>query len=162
MKLSIVIPVYNEKDTLEEIVRRVRAVDVPKEIVLVDDFSTDGTRELYETLRGKVRSNHSGSRADGKGAAIREGFKHVTGDLVVVQDADLEYDPRITIIARTLRTGQGRRGVRLPAGRRPAPPRPVLLALHGQSGGDHAVQHVHQLESDRYGGGVQGIQGRGA
>lgn len=94
MKLSVIIPVYNEYGTLEEIVRRVRDVDVPKEIILVDDCSTDGTRELYPSLEPLVDKIVLQSVNRGKGAAIREGLRHVTGEFVIVQDADLEYDPQ--------------------------------------------------------------------
>ena len=97
--LSVVIPVYNEKDTLVEILRRVEAAPVSglrKEIVLIDDCSTDGTRDL---LRKEVEP-HPGVRVlyhdrnRGKGAALRTGISHTTGDVVLIQDADLEYDPR--------------------------------------------------------------------
>jgi len=93
MKLSVIIPCYNEKDTILEILRRVEAVDLEKEIIIVDDHSTDGTRELLSNIsseRAKVIFR-DGER--GKGAAIREGLKHVTGEMVIIQDADLEYDP---------------------------------------------------------------------
>lgn len=94
MRLSVIIPVFNEVDTLRKIVERVRAVDIPKEIILVDDYSTDGTRELYDSLRPMVDKIILHDRNRGKGAAIRTGLEHVTGDVVIIQDADLEYDPQ--------------------------------------------------------------------
>ncbi len=100
MKLSVVMPVYNERSTLEEIVRRVAAVDVgmPKEIIMVDDGSSDGTRDLYDKIRssypeGTIRILLH-EKNQGKGAALRTGFAEATGDFVLVQDADLEYDPK--------------------------------------------------------------------
>jgi len=96
MKLSIVIPVYNEKATIREILKRVRAVKlrIPKEIIVVDDFSQDGTRDILKTLRmpGVKVFFHEKNR--GKGAALRTGFSQAAGDIVLVQDADLEYDPK--------------------------------------------------------------------
>jgi glycosyltransferase involved in cell wall biosynthesis len=92
-KLSVVIPVYNERQWIREILRRVQAVPIPKEIILVDDCSTDGTRDILRTFEGDgVRVIYQ-PHNQGKGAALREGFKHATGDVVIVQDADLEYDP---------------------------------------------------------------------
>jgi glycosyltransferase involved in cell wall biosynthesis len=94
LKISVVVPVYNEKATLDEIVRRIRAVDIPKEIILVDDGSTDGTRELLAALdRGNDVRVILHERNRGKGAAVRTGFAQATGDVVLIQDADLEYDP---------------------------------------------------------------------
>ena len=94
-KLSVVIPVYNEERWIREIVRRVRAVPIPKEIILVDDCSKDGTRKILEEVIAKLPDcrviYHEVNQ--GKGAGLRTGFKHATGDVVVVQDADLEYDP---------------------------------------------------------------------
>jgi len=95
MKLSIVVPVYNEEDTLEEIFRRVQATPYHKEIIAVDDASLDGSREIlnrlaqqYDNLRVFFHESNQG-----KGAALRTGFGQVTGEVVIIQDADLEYDP---------------------------------------------------------------------
>ena len=94
MKLSVVIPVYNEKDTIGEVLRRVQMVDLPKEIIVVDDCSTDGTREFLHALPSSEDLTIVLQPCNaGKGAALRAGFRKVRGDIVVVQDADLEYDP---------------------------------------------------------------------
>ena len=93
--LSVVIPVYNEVDTIEQIVEAVRASEVDDlEIILVDDGSTDGTRDvLRQKIEPKVARVIFHERNQGKGAALRTGFAVATGDVVIVQDADLEYDP---------------------------------------------------------------------
>ena len=96
MRLAVVIPVYNEVGTIKEIVSRVQAVDLDKEIIIVDDGSTDGTRELLQEItlsHENVRVLYH-DRNQGKGAALRTGFESATGDIVIIQDADLEYDPR--------------------------------------------------------------------
>lgn len=96
MLLSIIIPCYNEKNTIEEILTRIEQVnfpqDISKEIIIVDDGSTDGTKEILEKLEKKyqvVFHKHN----QGKGAAIRTGLRYVNGDYVIIQDADLEYKP---------------------------------------------------------------------
>lgn len=96
MKLSIVIPCYNEKNTIKNILETVKKVPFKdKEIILVDDFSTDGTRDLLQTAPFKklVDQLVFHEKNQGKGAALRTGFKAAKGDIVIVQDADLEYDP---------------------------------------------------------------------
>ena len=98
MKLSIIIPVYNEKETVLKLLERVKAVQVDKEIILIDDGSDDATRDILKGLAserdadGRIKVIFH-ERNMGKGSAIRTGLKEVTGDIVLVQDADLEYDP---------------------------------------------------------------------
>ena len=94
LKLSVVIPIYNERETLETLIAKVNAVDYDKEIILIDDFSTDGTREIlnkYENKEGFKVLYHNHNQ--GKGAALRTGFSSVNGDIIIIQDADLEYNP---------------------------------------------------------------------
>lgn len=93
MKLSVVVPVYNEKETIREIYKRIRAVDLDKEIILVDDFSTDGTRDIIKEFKDDNTKIYFHEKNTGKGAALRTGFQKAKGDILVIQDADLEYDP---------------------------------------------------------------------
>jgi glycosyltransferase involved in cell wall biosynthesis len=94
MKLSVIIPVYNEVESIREIVRRVQKVRLANEIVIVDDGSTDGTRDLLAELDGKrgVRVTFH-ERNQGKGSAVRTGITNARGDVLLIQDADLEYNP---------------------------------------------------------------------
>jgi glycosyltransferase involved in cell wall biosynthesis len=94
MKLSVVIPVYNEIATIEEILNRVKSVSLEKEIIVVEDASTDGTREWLQKLDDPDIKVFFHDKNRGKGAALRTGFEKVAGEIVIVQDADLEYDPR--------------------------------------------------------------------
>jgi glycosyltransferase involved in cell wall biosynthesis len=95
LKLSVVIPIYNEEASLREVVRRVEAVDYDKEIILVDDCSTDGSRDILEEYKNREGYHVVFQPKNrGKGAALRTGFTHATGDVIVIQDADLEYDPK--------------------------------------------------------------------
>ena len=93
MKLSVVIPVYNEIDTILEILQRVKAVPVDKEIIIVDDCSTDGTREILREIKDDNIQLILNEKNRGKGFSIRKGFEYITGNIVIVQDADLEYYP---------------------------------------------------------------------
>jgi glycosyltransferase involved in cell wall biosynthesis len=95
LKLSVIIPCYNEKTTVAEVVRRVRAVELADEIIVVDDGSTDGTREVLAQIDPGddlkiILHDHN----QGKGAAVRTGFRAASGEVLLIQDADLEYDPR--------------------------------------------------------------------
>jgi len=95
MKLSVIIPIYNEINTLAEIIKRVQKTNLADEIVLVDDGSTDGTRKLVKEYEGRAGFTVIlQERNQGKGAAVRKGFQEACGDVFLIQDADLEYDPQ--------------------------------------------------------------------
>lgn len=107
MNLTVVMPVYNEKATIQEIVHRVLRMDVVTELLIVDDGSTDGTRDLLPELEqlDRVRVILK-EKNEGKGSAVVRGFKEAQGDLIVIQDADLEYDPRhYTVLLEPIREG---------------------------------------------------------
>lgn len=96
MKLSVIIPVFNERNTIKEVVQAVLAVEMADEIIIVDDGSTDGTRELYPEIAAldSLIQIHLHEKNMGKGSAVRTGFGKASGDIFLIQDADLEYDPR--------------------------------------------------------------------
>lgn len=94
MLLSVLIPAYNEVHNIQNILNKIGEVNIPKEIIVVDDGSTDGTRELLNTLKSDTIKVVFHEKNQGKGGAIRTAIAHSTGDIIIIQDADLEYDPQ--------------------------------------------------------------------
>jgi dolichol-phosphate mannosyltransferase len=94
MKLSIIIPVYNEIRTIEQLLKKVNEVEIKKEIIIIDDGSRDGTREFLRNINEENTNIFFHKKNQGKGAAIRTGIKEATGDIIIIQDADLEYNPQ--------------------------------------------------------------------
>jgi glycosyltransferase involved in cell wall biosynthesis len=106
-KLTVIMPAYNERETITEALRRVKASPLEKEIIVIDDASTDGTRELLEADPDIVLHCHS--QNSGKGASIRTGLAAATGDVIIIQDADLEYDPSdYPLLVDPIRRGEAR------------------------------------------------------
>ena len=94
MKVSVIIPCFNEKDTITKIIEKVENASILlKEIIIVDDLSTDGTREILENINNPIIKIYFHTKNQGKGASLRTGFSNVSGDICIIQDADLEYDP---------------------------------------------------------------------
>ena len=146
LTLSVVIPVYNERKTIHEILRRVRAVPVKKQIIVVDDCSTDGTRDILKEIEkrdGDLTVVYHVIN-QGKGAALRTGFREATGEIVIVQDADLEYDPeQYPQLIQPIVVDLRRRRLWLALYRRDAP-RALLLAFACEQVSHAALQHVHE------------------
>jgi len=128
MKLSVIMPVFNEESTIEEILKQVRAVGLADEIIIVDDGSTDRTRELLKAQENQPSTSviyHDHNQ--GKGAAVRTGFDRATGDILLIQDADLEYDPRdYAMLIRPIVEGR----VKVVYGSRFLGPRKAMLFWH--------------------------------
>ncbi len=91
MRLSVIVPVYNERDSIEKIIDVIKSVPIEKEIIVIDDFSKDGTRDKLKTINDIILLLHDKNK--GKGSAIRTGITQAKGDIVIIQDADLEYNP---------------------------------------------------------------------
>ena len=157
-RLCVVMPCYNEAATVAEMVKRVLASPHTAELVIVDDGSTDGTRELLDGFDDSRVQIILQPFNRGKGAAIRRGFEVASAEFVIVQDADLEYDPNdYDIVLEPLLSGSADvvYGSRFQSGR----PRRVLYFWHsvGEPVSDPAIQHVHRLEPHRHGDLLQGF-----
>ncbi len=163
MKLSVVMPVYNERRTLRAVIERVLAVPLDLELICVDDGSRDGSREILTELQNQ----HSNLRVFlqpknmGKGAALRRGIEEATGDFVIIQDADLEYDPAdYPEPARSADSGKGRRCLRFTFSGQPPASRSLLLAFGRQPLADLAFELPHQHQPERHGNLLQSLPSR--
>ena len=158
MKLSVIIPVYNEVESIQVILKRVQAQKLAHEIIVVDDGSKDGTRDVLKKLDGKnsvrvILHEHN----KGKGAAVRTGMAAALGDVLLIQDADLEYDPRdYPTLLKPLNEGIADvvYGSRFLGG---IAPRHHVLAYGCQQNADLHDEHPLQHHSDRHGNRLQSI-----
>ena len=135
MRLSVVMPVYNERATLGEVIEKVIAVPIEIELLCVDDGSSDGSREMLAELAGRYPQMRVflQERNMGKGAALRRGIQEATGDFVIIQDADLEYDPgEYPLVARAAVARESGCGVRVALFGGRAAPGFVFLAFGGE------------------------------
>jgi glycosyltransferase involved in cell wall biosynthesis len=163
MKLSVVIPCYNEASTIAAIIDAVRASPYPdKEIIVVDDGSTDGTRRhLHGDLRSRIDRVIFHEYNQGKGAALRTGIRAATGDIVIIQDADLEYDPQeYPLMVEPILRNKADAVFRIAVWRQRSAPGVVFLASGRQRLSDLAVECLHQPQSDGYGNLLQGVPPR--
>ena len=150
--LTVVIPVYNERDTIQATIKAVMATPYSKEIIIVDDCSTDGTRNILKKLNDPVIKVLYHDRNMGKGAALRTGFARATGDIVIIQDADLEYDPdEYSIVLMPNLIGKAGRGVRVSFCRPRRTPCSLLLALCRQPLADPCFKSVYKPELGGHG-----------
>jgi glycosyltransferase involved in cell wall biosynthesis len=156
--LSVVIPCFNEEATVATVIDTVLAQPCVGEVIVVDDGSTDKSREILAAMDEPRLRVILQPRNQGKGAALRTGFAQATREYVVVQDADLEYDPdEFAVLLEPARGRQGRRGVRFALRQQPPPPGAVLLALARQQVAHAGVERVHRPEPHRHGDLLQGL-----
>ena len=163
LRISVVVPVYNERGTVAELIRRVRAVPIPKEIILVDDASTDGTRERAGPDRAaattSASSTTSGTAAKARPCGPVSPRPPATSSSS--RTPTWNTTPAVSPADPADRRGHGRRGLRLAIPARRAAPRALLLALGGQPRSDDAVEYLHRSEPDRHGDLLQGVPPRG-
>ena len=165
--LSVVIPVYNEEKTLAEIVAQVAQVPIRKEILLIDDYSRDDTRQTMGEIQKAYENDEMNTVQlffhevnQGKGAALRTGFQHVTGNVVIIQDAELEYDPTNIEADCVHSRRKSRRGLRQPIHPERRSSRCVLLAHHGKQISDVSFELLYKPASDGHGNVLQSLSPR--